>query len=47
MMFIIVFNFKEITVQADSESLTAFEQNYAQTVYSNKKPVSSGMDEGC
>ena len=45
-MLIIVFNLKEITVQADSDSLTAFEQNYAETVYSNEKPVSSGMDEG-
>ena len=39
-------NLKEIKVQADSDSLTAFEQNYAQTVYSNQKPASSGMDEG-
>ena len=39
-------NLKEITVHADSESLAALEQNYAQTYYSNKKPASSGLDEG-
>ena len=39
-------NLKEITVHADYKSLAVMEQNYAQTVYSNQKPVSSGMDEG-
>ena len=38
-------NLKEITVKADSESLTALEQNYDQIVYSYKKTALSGMDE--
>lgn len=37
---------KEITVQANPESLIVLDKNYSQIVYSNEKPVSSGIDEG-
>ena len=39
-------NIKEITVQANPESLIVLDKNYSQIVYSNEKPVSSGIDEG-